>query len=90
VATFLQGLGLTAQASADHPAQMGGTMRLLCINGAETQYADTMALLEQSLGLTGTPSADPSAAIQTVTEPNEAVGFVVITGTDLNLTVPPA
>jgi hypothetical protein len=49
-----------------------------------------MALLEQSLGLTGTPSADPSSAVQTVTEPNEAVGFVVITGTDLNLTVPPA
>ena len=90
VATFLQGLGLNAQASADHPAQMGGTTRLLCINGADTQYADTMALLEQSLGLTGTPSADPSSAVQTVTEPNEAVGFVVITGTDLNLTVPPA
>jgi LCP family protein required for cell wall assembly len=91
LATYLQGLGLNAQASANHPAQMGGTTRLLCVNGADTQYADTLGLLERTLGITGVPSTDPSAAIQVVTEPNETVGFVVITGTNLpTLTAPPA
>jgi hypothetical protein len=79
----LQAFGLNAQASAGKPAQLGGTTKLLCLNGADTQYPATLAFLEQTLGLAGVPSTDPSAAIQIVTEPNEAVGFVIVTGTNL-------
>jgi LCP family protein required for cell wall assembly len=89
VASFFQGIGLNALASASQPPQLGGPTRLLCINGADTQYPATLAVLEQTLGLTAAPSTDPSAAVQIVSEPNEAVGFVIITGADLPvLTVP--
>jgi LCP family protein required for cell wall assembly len=89
VATYLQALGLDAQASADQPPQLGGVTKLLCIDGANETYPSTLLELEKTLGLTGTPSTDPAAAIQIVTEPNEAVGFAIETGTNLpTLTTP--
>ena len=82
VANYLQDLGLDAQASADQPPQLGGTTELLCVNGADTQYPATLTELEQTLGLTGTPSASPSAPVQIVTDANEGTQFVIVTGTD--------
>jgi LCP family protein required for cell wall assembly len=89
LATYLQNLGLNAQASAAQAAQLGGITKLLCVNGADTTYPSTLAELEQMLDLTGAPSTDPSAAIQIVTDPNEAVQFVVITGTNMPALSPP-
>jgi hypothetical protein len=90
LATRLQTLGFNAQASADQPPELGGTMKLLCVNGAETQYPATLAQLEQTLGLSGPPSTDASAAVQTISDPNEAVQFVIITGTNSSSpTAPP-
>ena len=90
LASQLQTLGFNALASADLPPQLGGTMKVLCINGADTQYPATLAQLELTLGLTGAPSSDPTAAVQLLTEPNEAVQFVIVTGTNTpaTLTVP--
>jgi LCP family protein required for cell wall assembly len=82
VANYLQDLGLNAQASTDQPAVLGGTTKLLCVNGADTQFPATLAELEQTLGLTGTPSASPSAPVQIVTDTNEGTQFVIVTGTD--------
>jgi LCP family protein required for cell wall assembly len=83
VATYLENLGLDTQVSADQPAQLGGPTELLCLNGADTQYPATLTQLEQTLGLTGPPSASPSAPIQTITDTNEGTEFVVVTGTNM-------
>jgi LCP family protein required for cell wall assembly len=83
VAAYLQNLGLNAQASADHPAQLGGPTELLCVNGADTQYPATLALLQQTLGLTSAPSVNLSAPVQVIRDPNEDTEFVVVTGSDL-------
>jgi LCP family protein required for cell wall assembly len=82
LATYLQGLGLNAQASTGQPTQLGGTTKLICINGANTQYAATTAQLEQMLGLSGDPSTNPGATIQLVIEPDETTQFVIVTGTN--------
>ena len=90
LATYLQALGLNAQASTDQPAQLGDTTRLLSINGAATQYPATFLQLEATLGLSGQPAADASAVVQTITDPNLGVQFVIITGTNTpTFTAPP-
>ncbi len=90
LATYLQALGLNAQASTDQPAQLGGTTRLISINGAAAQYPATFLQLEATLGLSGQPATDTSAAVQAITDPNQGVQFVIITGTNTpTLTAPP-
>ncbi len=83
VANYLQDLGLDALASASQPAQLGGTTQLLCVNGADTQYPATLTELARLLALTGVPSTNPTAPIQSVTDPTEGVEFVIVTGTNL-------
>ena len=88
--TYLQGLGLNAQASAEKPATLGGTTRLLCMNGAATQYSATLAELVSVLGLAGASSAGSAAPVQDVTQPDQPAQFVIVTGTDTpSLTAPP-
>ena len=82
LATYLQKMGLNVQASANQPAQLGGTLELLCVNGADTEFPATFALLEKTLGLTGPPVSDTSAAVQLITDANQSIQFVIITGTN--------
>jgi LCP family protein required for cell wall assembly len=90
LALYLQSVGFNAQASTDQPSKLGGTTRLIVVNGADKSYPATLAQLETILGLSGTPSADPTAAIQTVTETGQAAQFVIITGTNTPaFTAPP-
>jgi LCP family protein required for cell wall assembly len=78
VAAYLQALGLNGETSPTQPSATAKTT-LICVNGAETKYPATLAELELLLGISGTPSADPSSVIQTATEPSEEPGFVLIT-----------
>ncbi len=90
LATYLQSLGLNAQAAAAGPAQPGSTMKLICLNGADKQYPNTLSELQSVLRLSGTPSADPMAAVQAKADATEPVGFLIVTGTNTpNLTPAP-
>jgi LCP family protein required for cell wall assembly len=90
LALYLQGLGFNAQASTNQPAQLGGTMRLLIENGADKAYPATLTQLLTTLGMSGTPSTDPTAAIQLTTEAGQPAQFVIITGTNTPvLSAPP-
>jgi LCP family protein required for cell wall assembly len=90
LASFLQGMGLNAQASAEQPAQLGGPLTILCLNGAETEFPATLTELKATLGLTGTPSTDPTSDVRLVTKLGDPVQFVVVTGTGMPaLTTPP-
>ena len=92
LASQLQNLGLNAEASADVPSQLGGSIRIQCVDGAESKYPATLAELENILGISGTPSSDPNAAIQIINDPQQATGFVIVTGTntpDVSITPAP-
>jgi LCP family protein required for cell wall assembly len=80
LAAQLRALGLEVDTSTEVPAQLGGPTRLLAINGADAEFPATMALLVKTLGLTGTPSTDPAALIQSVSDPQQPIRFVVIAG----------
>jgi LCP family protein required for cell wall assembly len=90
VASFLQNLGLDAQASASQPGTLGGTTKLLCVNGAATQFPATFAELEAMLGLSGPPSDSGTGDVQNLNEPGEVTGFVIQTGANLpTMSIPP-
>jgi LCP family protein required for cell wall assembly len=90
LAAYLRSLGLNAQSGTTQPAQTGGRTRLVVMNGADGHFPATFAFLEKTLGLSGSPLPDTSSLVQAVTDPDEAIGFVIITGTDTpNLTAPP-
>jgi LCP family protein required for cell wall assembly len=90
LASYLAALGLNAQASTATPDHLGGTMKLLSVNGAADQYPATFAELESVLGVTGLPGADPSGRVQATLDPNAEPSFLIITGTDTpSLTIEP-
>jgi LCP family protein required for cell wall assembly len=89
LAAYLQSIGFQAQASATQPATLGGTIRLVCVNGAQKQFPATFAELRDTLGLSGLPSAESSAPIQDLSDPSQDAGFIIITGTNTPAFSPP-
>ena len=74
----LQSLGLNAQPGTDQPVST--ELKLLVVNGADTAFPNTLAMLRKTLGLTGEMTTDGTTQIRGVTEPGEATGFVIVTG----------
>ena len=85
---YLQSLGLNAQLGEGLPNT--DQTKLLVVNGADSAYPQTLALLEKSLGLSGPISTDGSTSVQAVTDPARQVGFVIVLGANgPHLTAPP-
>ncbi len=80
LAAQLQALGLEPTVSQEQPSRTDGATRLLVVNGADSAYPATLALLIETLGLSGSPSTDPAAAMVLVDDPQAAVQFVVVAG----------
>ena len=76
--SHLQSLGLNAQPGTDQP--VSAELQLLVVNGADATYPNTLAMLRATLGVTGPMTADGTTPVRSVTEPGEAVGFVIVTG----------
>jgi LCP family protein required for cell wall assembly len=84
LAAYLASVGFSAQASTAVPPQLGGTTRLLSVNGAADEYPATFEQLEALLGLSGLPATDPNARVQAVSDADVAgtPSFIIVTGTD--------
>jgi hypothetical protein len=84
---YLQSLGLNAEIS-DTQGPIEPTT-LMVVNGADALYPQTLALLEETLGLSGPVSLDGSTAVRGVSEPDQTIGFVIVIGSNTPLITPP-
>jgi LCP family protein required for cell wall assembly len=84
---YLQSLGLDAEIS-DTPGPAQPTT-LKVVNGADTLYPETLALLEKTLGVSGPVSPDGSTYVQAETDPDQAPAFVIILGSNTPRITPP-
>jgi hypothetical protein len=74
----LQSMGLNAEIGDTRPAPE--STRLLVVNGADTVYPATFALLRQTLGIAGPVSEDAAGPIQASSQPDQVVGYVIVLG----------
>jgi LCP family protein required for cell wall assembly len=84
---YLQSLGLDAEIS-DTQGPIEPTT-LMVVNGADALYPQTLALLEKTLGMSDPVSLDGSTAVQGVSQPDQATGFVIVIGSNTPLITPP-
>ncbi len=82
LASYLNSLGFDAQASTAVPTQLGGTTRLISVNGAADDYPATFAQLKAMLGLTGAAASDPLAPVSAATDATGEATFIIVTGTN--------
>ncbi len=66
LASYLGYLGVAASAPTQRPPQRPSTTQLVAYNGAETKAPDTIALLEQVLGVKVVAKTDPAARVDIV------------------------
>lgn len=75
---YLQSIGLNAEVGDTNPSDE--PTKLLVVNDANTMYPETVALLEQTLGIYGPASKDAAAPIQASSQPGQVVGYVIVLG----------
>ncbi|HEX7491829.1 MAG TPA: LCP family protein [Candidatus Limnocylindrales bacterium] len=84
--TKLQSMGLNA--GIGDPGPSGEPTTLLVVNGADTAYPATLALLRETLGLNGPVSGNAAAPIQASSQPGQLVGYVIVLGSDAPAVTP--
>jgi LCP family protein required for cell wall assembly len=85
---YLQYLGLNAEVGAAQPGD--DPTKMLVVDGADGVYPQTLAFLEQVLGLAGPVSTDGSTAVQASSQAGQQIEFVIILGANTPDITPPS